>query len=143
MVETGIVKSLDGINARVMISRPSGPCDHCTQETCTIPEKGIETEAINTAGAKVGQKVKIAMKTYTYVKGIFLLYILPLIALIIGAVLGKLYLPPFFAGTDSDLLAAGAGFSAFLVSMIVVKLIINLMDRTAETKPVIESIMEE
>jgi sigma-E factor negative regulatory protein RseC len=143
MIETGIVKSLNGINARVLISRQSGPCDHCTQETCTIPEKGIETEAINTAGAKVGQKVKIVMKSYTYIKGTFLVYILPVVALITGAVLGKLYLPSFFTGADSDLLAAGAGFSAFLASLIVVKLILNRMDRRSETKSVIESTVEE
>ena len=143
MTETGIIKSLDGINATVLISRQNGPCDHCTGEACTVPEEGIETKAINAAGAKVGQKVKLTMKSYTYVKGTFLVFIVPLIALITGAVLGKLYLPPFFTGTDSDLLAVGAGFLALLSSLIPVKLILSRMDRTAETKSVIESIVDE
>ncbi len=143
MMDTGTVKSIDGINARVLITRQSGPCDHCTEEVCTVPEDGIETEAINAIGAKVGQKVKIVMKSYTYVKGTFLIFILPVVALITGAVLGKLYLPPLFTGTDSDLLEAGAGFAAFIGSFILVKLVINRMDRTAESKSVIDSIVEE
>ena len=49
MQEIGIVKSIDGSTARVMISRAESPCESCTQDTCTIPEKGIETEAINIA----------------------------------------------------------------------------------------------
>ena len=61
MTETGIVTSLDGMNARVLISREAGPCSHCTEEACTVPEKGIETDAINAVGAKVGQKVNIVM----------------------------------------------------------------------------------
>jgi len=52
MHEVGIVKSIEGSTARVMISREGSPCENCTQDTCTIPEKGIETEAINIAGAK-------------------------------------------------------------------------------------------
>jgi sigma-E factor negative regulatory protein RseC len=142
MQEIGTVKSLDGINATVMISRKGGPCDHCTQETCTVPEEGIETVAVNSAGAKVGQKVKIVMKTYTYVKGAILIFILPVFALITGAILGKIYLPSFFTGTDSDLLAAAGGFLFFFASLIIVKLITSRMEKKTETKSVIESIMK-
>ena len=142
MYEVGIVKSIEGATARVIISREGSPCDHCTQDTCTIPEKGIETEAINTAGAKVGQKVKIVMKSYTYVKGVILIYIVPVFALIAGAIFGKIYLPQLFRDTDSDLLAALGGFLTFFMSLIFIKLIVKRMEKKTEYKSIIESIVE-
>jgi len=142
MQETGIVKSIDGMNARVLIKRGSSPCDHCTEESCTIPEDGIETDAINVAGAKVGQKVKIAMRSYTYYKGAILIYVLPVFALIAGAILGKIYFPIYFYGTDSDLLSAVGGFLMFLSSLLLVKLIVKRMETNTESKSIIESVLE-
>ena len=142
MQETGIVKSIDGMNARVLIRRGSSPCDHCTEETCTIPEEGIETDAINAAGAKVGQKVKIVMRSYTYYKGAILIYVLPVFALISGAILGNIYLPLYFDGTDSDLLAVAGGFMMFLASLLFIKLIVKRMETNTESKSIIESVLE-
>ncbi|MHC4321643.1 MAG: SoxR reducing system RseC family protein [Planctomycetota bacterium] len=142
MYEVGIVKSIEGAIAKVMILRQGSPCDHCTQDTCTIPEKGVETEAINAAGAKVGQKVKVVMKSYAYIKGAMLIYVLPVIALIAGAILGKIYLPSIWEGIDTDLLAALGGFLAFFASLILVKIISGRMEKKSEYKSVIESIVE-
>ena len=74
MEETGIVKSIDGINARVLVSRKNSYCESCEKDSCDFPENGIETEALNEAGAAVGQKVKVVMKSYTFIR--LLLYIL-------------------------------------------------------------------
>jgi sigma-E factor negative regulatory protein RseC len=142
MQEIGIVKSIEGSTARVMISREGSPCENCTQDTCTIPEKGIETEAINIAGAKVGQKVKVAMTSYTYYKGALLIYVLPVVALIGGAILGNIYLPAHVNVNDTDLLAVLGGFSAFIVSLLVVKIIISKINKKTAYQSVIESIME-
>lgn len=142
MEEIGIVKSIEGVNARVMISLKGSPCESCIQDACTVPEKGIETEAINAARAKVGQKVKVVVSSYTYLKGAMLIYALPVVALIAGAILGKIHLPRFFSGTDSDLLAAAGGFFLFLLSLILIKLAVKRMDRKTEYKSVIESIVE-
>jgi sigma-E factor negative regulatory protein RseC len=142
MDEIGVVKSIDGLNAKVLISRQGSPCENCTQDTCTIPEKGIETEAINAAGAKVGQKVKVVMKSYTFIKGPIILYIFPLIALIAGAILGKMYLSGYFSETNSDLLAALTGFLALFISILIVKFLTGRMNRKIEYKSVIKSIVE-
>lgn len=142
MQEVGIVQSIDGATARVMISREESPCENCTQDACTIPEKGIETEAINVAGAKVGQKVKVIMKANTYFKGALLIYVLPVVALIGGAILGKIYLPAYINVKDTDLLAALGGFLAFIVSLLVVKVLISKINKKTEYQSVIESIME-
>jgi positive regulator of sigma E activity len=140
--EIGFVKSLDGINARVVVARKSSCCESCEKDVCEIPEDGIETEAINAAGAEVGQKVKLVMKSYTYYKGALLFYIIPLLSLFGGAILGKLYLPDFFSVKDTDLLAAAGGFLAFVLSFIPIKLMTNKLSKKTDYKSVIRSVVE-
>jgi molybdopterin/thiamine biosynthesis adenylyltransferase len=38
----------------VIISREGSPCDHCKQDTCTVPEEGVETEADSDLLAALG-----------------------------------------------------------------------------------------
>jgi positive regulator of sigma E activity len=142
MHEVGIVKSIDGVFARVMIGRKSSCCESCEKDTCDIPENGIETEAINTARAAVGQKVKLVMKSHTYVKGIMIIYALPIISLFAGAVLGQMYLPVFIKGIDAELLAALGGFIAFFISLIPIKFLSSKMERKTENRSIIEKVLE-
>lgn len=142
MQEIGVIKSVDGVLARVLIGRKSSCCDSCEKDTCDIPEDGVETEAINEAGAAVGQKVKVVMKPLTYFKGALIIYVLPIFALIAGAILGKMYLPSFIGGIDSDLLAALGGSFSFLVSMVLVKILSDMLDRKTENKSVIKEILK-
>jgi sigma-E factor negative regulatory protein RseC len=142
MHEMGIVKSINGATAIVKVSKRTSCCESCEKDICDITEDGNETEAINEAGAKTGQKVKLVMKPYTFVKGAIVIYILPISALIAGAIFGKMYFPRYFSGTDSELLAAAGGFLFFFASLILVKLIVNKMEKKTEYKSVIESVME-
>jgi sigma-E factor negative regulatory protein RseC len=140
--EIGFVKSIDGVNARVVVARKSSCCESCEKDVCEIPEDGIETEAINAAGAKVGQKVKLVMKSYTYFKGALLFYIIPLISLFAGAVLGKLYLPELVSVKDTDLLAAVGGLLAFVLSFIPIKIVTSKISKKTDYKSVIKSVVE-
>ena len=142
MDEFGIVKNTEGVNATVILSRQSSCCENCMKDSCDIPANGIETVALNAAGANTGQKVKVVMKSYTYYKGALLIYVLPVVALVAGAVLGKVYLHSYFGGIDSDLLAACSGFLLFLGSLAVTKLILNRSEKRTESRSVIESIVE-
>ncbi len=142
MQEIGTVKSIDGHFAKVVLSRRSSCCDSCEKDSCDIPEEGVETEAINQAGAKVGQRVKVVMKPYTFLKGALILYAFPILALFVGAFLGKAYLNRVFEGTDSELLAAIGAIVAFVASLLIVKIISGKMARKTEYKSVIESIVE-
>lgn len=142
MEEIGIVKSVNGRTARVLMSRRNSCCESCEKESCDMPEGGVETEAINAAGARVGQKVKVVMKSFTYIKGALIIYVLPIAALIGGAILGKMYLPDMLGWADSDLSAALTGFIAFFASLVIVKVLSSRMDKKLEYQSVIESIME-
>jgi len=142
MEETGIIKSIDGMTAKVVVARRSSCCENCEKDACDIPEDGVETEAINAAGARVGQRVKIVMSTLTYFKGTFLVYIIPIVALITGAILGATYLPLFIKGTDPDQLAALGGFALLFISLVVIKVVFSFIEKKTEYRSIIEKVIE-
>ncbi|GAB4408140.1 MAG: hypothetical protein OHK0032_03540 [Thermodesulfovibrionales bacterium] len=140
MEEIGVVKSINGIMARVSVERKSA-CDQC-KAGCKVTEEGAEIEAVNQAKAGIGQKVKVVMKPYSYLKGSILIYGLPALALIAGAIVGKEFLSGSFKDIDPDILSAICGFGAFILSFVIVKLWSSRMERKIEYKPVIEEILQ-
>ncbi len=139
----GIVKSVEGSTAKVLVEAGAGCCDQCQKGACDISTRGVETEAFNLARAKVGQKVNVDMKTVTYLKGAIIFYVLPVFALFIGAILGWDYLPVYFRTVDPNLLSAGGGFSLLLISLVFVKVLSGRMEKKTEHRSVIESVIEE
>ena len=88
MRNIGIVKSVHGNMARVIVVEGPGCCESC--HSCDInTASGSETEAINLAHAKAGQKVRINIKAFAFFKEVLVLYALPVVALLTGAVLGR------------------------------------------------------
>jgi sigma-E factor negative regulatory protein RseC len=140
MEENGVVTSVEGPMAKVLVERKSA-CDKCSVGTCTVTGEGAELEALNNARAEVGQKVKVVLKPYTYLKGSMLLYGLPALALIIGAVLGKEYFSRWFEGADPDGVSAMFAFGFFALSLLVVKLWSRRVGKKVQYKPVIEEII--
>ena len=102
----------------------------------------MEIDAVNKAGAKAGQKVRVVIKSYTYLKGSILVYGIPAIALITGAVLGKEIFSRQFKDTDPDILSAIFGFGLFLIAFLGIKIWSLTAEKKTETKPVIEEILE-
>jgi sigma-E factor negative regulatory protein RseC len=82
------------------------------------------------------------MKPYTYLKGSLLVYGLPALSLILGAVFGKEYMSSFLKNTDPDILSAIFGFGAFILSFVFVKLWSRRIEKKTEYKPVVEEILE-
>ncbi len=142
MEETGVVKSISGRLAIVIVERKSA-CDQC-KAGCKVTDSGAEIEALNLAKAEIGQKVRVVMKPYTYLKGSIIIYGIPAIFLILGAIIGKEVLPPirYFNKIDPDILSAITGFGAFLISFIIVKMWSNMFEKKIEHKPVIQEILE-
>lgn len=142
MEEIGIVKSLAGSFATVSVERKSA-CDQC-KAGCRVTDSGAEIEALNLAKAKIGQKVRVVMKPYTYLKGSIIIYGIPALALIIGAIIGKEFLSslPPFVGFDPDIVSAISGFGAFILSFLIVKLWSGKLEKKIEYKPVIQEILE-
>jgi sigma-E factor negative regulatory protein RseC len=141
MEEVGVIKSIEGLTAKVSVPRKSA-CDGCTVDICKPDEQSMEIEALNPIKARVGQKVKIVMKPYTFLKGSLIVYGVPALALIIGAIIGKEVLSLYFKEADPDILSSIFGFGAFIISFVVIKLWSRRLEKKVELKPVIEEIVE-
>jgi len=143
MEEIGVVKSTEGMHAVVEVRRKSA-CEHCTLGTCQFTDDAAEIEAVNKAGAEVGQKVRLVLVPYTYLKGSMLIYGLPALAMIIGAVLGKEVLSGYITGVDADGVSAMTAFALCALSFVFVKIWSGRKPKGKEQKkPVIEEIIQE
>jgi len=101
----------------------------------------MEIEALNKAGATVGQKVKVMVHTYAYMKGSMVIYGFPALMLVLGAVMGKELMPRFLPSLDTDSLSAIFGFSFLLASFILVKIWAGFQPKKSSSTPVIEEIL--
>jgi len=139
--EVGIIKSIKGPTAVVCIPKKNA-CEGCSLKICKPDEQYMEIEAVNSAAAHVGQKVRVVMKPYSYLKSSGIVYGIPALALLIGAVLGKevfsLYLQRFAPDTVSAIFA----FGAFAASFFLIRLWSAGVTGKGN-KPVIEEILEE
>ncbi|NOX20395.1 MAG: SoxR reducing system RseC family protein [Nitrospirae bacterium] len=142
MEEIGVVKSIDGVIAKVVVERKS-ICDKCTEGKCLLTEGGAIIEAFNQAKAKEGQRVRVVFRPYSYLKGSILIYGIPALALIIGAIIGREILSKFINTLDPDLLSAIGGFSLLIITFAIVRVITRRMEKKVEYKPVVEEILEQ
>ena len=69
----------------------SASCSQCeSRDSCqTVGGKSMVIDVSNSLHAKVGDRVEIGVPTRSFLKFTLLVYLLPVIALIIGAVLGE------------------------------------------------------
>jgi sigma-E factor negative regulatory protein RseC len=115
--EYGSVVELKGKMLAVVLCQKSSFCKNCaSMQSCQVGDdnRSMLVEAHNLIGAEVGHKVRLVTSSKSFLQSSFLLYIVPLIALIVGAVAGHLVGESMPAGPDPNLLAALIG-TAFLV----------------------------
>jgi sigma-E factor negative regulatory protein RseC len=142
MEEIGIVSKVEGVHATVTVTRKS-VCEHCTAGTCRLTENGALIEAVNDAGAAVGQRVRVVLKEHVYVKGSLMLWGLPALAIIVGAVAGKAFLADFFPSADPDGVSAVAAGVCFAVSLLIIKLWSRGAEKKTQYQPIVEEILED
>lgn len=136
-----MVSSVEGPLARVSVARKS-MCEHCTAGTCHMTDGGAEIVALNNAGAKAGQRVRVVMKPYTYLKGSFVIYGVPALALVLGAVVGKeLASSGAIAASDPEVMSALFAFGSFAVSFFFIKLWSMRAEKKTKYTPVIEEVL--
>jgi sigma-E factor negative regulatory protein RseC len=140
--EVGLVKSIDGSLATVAIEKKSS-CEGCTLNICKPDVQHMEIEALNSVQAAVGQKVKVAMKSYSYLRNSAVVYGIPALFLLLGAVAGKEIISTFFINSDPDIVSAFSGLGAAVISFLCIKLWSLKIGRRRALKPVIEEILEE
>jgi sigma-E factor negative regulatory protein RseC len=129
--EIGIIEREDGLNATVSVLKRNA----CDGQRMTI-------EALNPVRARVGQKVKISIKSDTYLRSSVIVYGIPAIALVAGAVLGREVIGAHLTVHNPDNISAISGFTACILSFFAVRIWSRMVDKGNTTKPVIEEILE-
>ena len=139
--ERGIVIKLDSTTAWVKTTRTSA-CKTCSaKSSCNVVESGkeMEVQAINEAGAQVGDRIIISIDTASLLKASFLLYVFPILLMLAGAIIGQKAAP--LLDIDTSAFSAVVGFSFFFVSIWFVKSRGNRMARENKYKPKIIRIL--
>ncbi|MBZ0157236.1 MAG: SoxR reducing system RseC family protein [Alphaproteobacteria bacterium] len=141
MEEIGVVREINGPKALVAVQKQSS-CESCPGGKLCSSMGGNEgrIEALNNAHARVGDTVRVVLKPYTYLKGTLLVYGIPSLLLIIGAVIGKEYLAPLL-GMDPDGASALGGFGLFALGFLLMRLFTRKFEAKKEYMPVIEEIL--
>jgi sigma-E factor negative regulatory protein RseC len=144
--EYGSVVELKGKMTAVVLAQKSSFCKNCaSMQSCQVGDdnRSMLVEAHNLIGAEVGHKVRLVTSTKSFLQSSFLLYIVPLIALIVGAVAGHLIGESMAAGPDPNLLAALIG-TAFLVgSFFVIRIGSRAIPREAFMPRIVEVLSED
>ncbi len=142
MEEIGVIKQVKGIMAIVIVQK-KGACEGCAASgVCSPSESGMEIEALNPVGAKERQTVKVSIKPQAYLKGTLIVYGLPLVAFIAGAILGKNIGETYLKNMNSDVVSVIIGFAALASGFLIVKAWSKKTETNIEYKPVIEEILD-
>lgn len=140
MEETGLVIKVEGKRAYVAVERKSA-CEACPGAgICKPTDEGSIIEAINEAKAEIGDRVLISFKAFSYLKGTIIVYGIPALSLIAGAIIGKEFLKDYIS-IDPELLSAIGGLGLFVLSFVIVKLISRRFEKKRDYIPVIEKII--
>lgn len=117
IVEYGTIVELKEDQIAVVLCQKQSACQHCpSSSACQTgdDDKSMLVETFNQIGAQVGDKVKVVTSTKHFLQSSFVLYILPVIGLIIGAVTGQLISEHTDVAIDPQLLSALIGV-AFMI----------------------------
>jgi sigma-E factor negative regulatory protein RseC len=99
----------------------------------------MEVNAINEAGARVGDRIVLSFDTSSLLKATFLLYVFPILLLIIGAGIGQGTAPYF--NFNPSAFSAIIGFSFFFAAVLVIKIKANKLARKNEYRPKIIKVL--
>lgn len=89
ITEIGTVQEIKKTYAVIKVQKSSA-CEQCSSRgTCDISNKDTTVEVVNDLRAKEGDLVELSMPEATLLKASFLVYLLPVIALLAGAFSGK------------------------------------------------------
>lgn len=118
----GVVIEVNGEMAKVKSSR-HGDCKNCG--ACP-GDNATVLDVQNPLGAKPGQRVAFEIKEVNMLKAAFVVYIMPLIAIFLGAVIGMWLAEKMQKSVQA--FQIGGGIVAFLLSIIYVK----VFDKSAQ-----------
>ncbi|MBI5141137.1 MAG: SoxR reducing system RseC family protein [Nitrospirae bacterium] len=140
--ETGIVQSTGNGTAIVRLTGDQScrKCGLAAIGLCTVGGTGMEIEARCQISVAPGQKVRVSRGGRSMTDGGFVIYGVPVAALIGGALLGGFIAPSL--GVSADAGATGGGFLLMFLSLLPVWLWGKRQDKSARFKPVIREVVD-
>jgi sigma-E factor negative regulatory protein RseC len=144
--EVGTVVELKGKLVAVVMCTKSSLCENCaTNGNCALgdDDKSRLIEVQNALNAQVGEQVRIATTTKSFLQSSFLLYIVPLIALVVGAIVGKLVGEGVSTGLDPNLLSAVFGVFFMAGSFVILRVGSSVLTKENYMPKIIEILKEE
>ena len=142
--EEGVVTKIESATTAWVKTTKSGACKSCSaRSSCHSLGGGeeMEVEAINKAGAQIGQKVVLGFDTSPLLKATFLLYMLPILTMMIGAFIGQQLAPNL--NLDTSFLSAVFGFLFFGLTLVFVRSKGNKMATKDEYRPKIIRVINQ
>lgn len=133
--EQGLVIEVIDEEAKIKVGRHND-CKNCG--ACPGNDSVIII-ANNQVGAKPGQRVLFEVKEKSILKAAFIVFILPLVALFIGVMLGGV--AGKYIGINIRMLQIMGGIMAFLLSLAVIKVFDKAASKSDKSKPVIVRIL--
>jgi sigma-E factor negative regulatory protein RseC len=101
----------------------------------------MEVQAVNTAGAQVGDRVVISLESASLFKLSFLLYIFPILTLFAGALLGQM--AAAYLHFDATTLSVVCAFLFFLLAFGLVRLGGNRLAKKDAYRPKVVRILKQ
>ena len=144
--EVGTVVELKSKMIAVVMCTKSSLCENCaTNGNCALGEDDNTRliEVHNPLAAEVGEQVRIATTTKSFLQSSFLLYIFPLIALVIGAIAGMLVGESISTGLDPNLLSAIFGVFFMSGSFVILRVGSNVLNKESYMPKIIEILKED
>ncbi len=138
--EEGTVAEIEGDIAKVAVLKKSA-CEQCAASGVCHPGDQDYLEAANPLGAKRGQKVKVVLAPQVYLKASIILYGIPMVALVAGAIAGKNIALRFIGEQNSDLWAFLLGMACMIVSFFFIRSYNKKVEKTQKYKPMIVEIL--
>jgi sigma-E factor negative regulatory protein RseC len=132
--EIGIIERVEGRRAVVRIQK-GGSCAACeNRSSCHIDsDRPLFVEVDNEMGAAEGDRVELSMPTSSLLKLSFLVYMVPVLALVMGAILGAEWAESLgLSPTSASLLLGG---SALAVSFLFLRRLDRFLRHRPEYRP--------
>ncbi len=141
-IEKGTVQKIEEGWAWVE-TRRTGSCDNCSQKKqCHMSGDGRDrmiVKAENVAKARTGDEVEIYLNSKTKLKGLFMIYMFPVIGLLLGALSGKSL--STLIGLNGDLGTVLASFCGMAIAFLVARFLGFRMKENNELTPIVSRII--
>ena len=140
MREEGVVIDTYGEFAKVE-ARRSASCEGCASKDTCKPDSNASMiiEVINPVNARVGDRICFEVEAGTLLKSTFVIYLMPVIFILVGAWVGEEISKIYFKNKDT--ISAISGGLFFLVSVFISISLNRYFSKNKKYKPTIKEIL--